>query len=69
MPLSGRASTWGDEVYVATPLCCRREPGARSVLEPWKSAYWTDGDAIAIGYGPTPMSHDEEIRLASPFNV
>lgn len=41
-------------------------------------AFWTDGDALALPYGPTPISRgwgsprtefEGECRLASPRNV
>ncbi|MEK2474632.1 MULTISPECIES: cyclophilin-like fold protein [Streptomyces] len=69
LPLQATAHTWGEEVYFDTGLAPALETDARQVVEPGTVAFWTEGNALALPYGPTPISRGGESRLASPCNV
>ncbi len=69
LPIQSEISTWGEEIYFSTKLLIEKEPDAKSVVEFGEIAFWTEGSSIAIGYGKTPISISDEIRLASSCNI
>jgi hypothetical protein len=69
VPFESKAQTWGEEVYFATPVKARVEKDARQIVEPGTVCFWTEGDALALPYGRTPISSDERPKLASRCNL
>lgn len=69
LPLTGKANTWGDEIYFAIPVKADLEPTAQETVEMGDLGYWPPGRAFCIFFGPTPVSTGTEIRPASAVNI
>ena len=69
LPITSRASTWGDEIYFSIPVDAALEAGARAEVAVGDIAYWPPGSAFCIFFGPTPSSSGSEPVAASPVNV
>ncbi len=68
LPVEGRVSTWGEEIYFEVPFKTGPE-NAVPVVEEGDLAYWPDGSCFCIFFGQTPASTAGEIRPASPVNL
>ncbi len=69
VPFTSNVNTWGDEVYFSTPINVSIETNAKDIVEAGELAFWVEGNCIAIGFGPTPISQGTEIRLATKTNI
>ncbi len=68
MPVEGRVSTWGEEIYFEVPFKAGPE-NTVSVVEEGDLAYWPEGSCFCIFFGQTPASTMGEIKPASPVNL
>jgi hypothetical protein len=69
LPITGRAQTWGDEIYFSIPVSADEAVDSQETVEMGAVAYWPPGKALCFFWGPTPMSAAGEIRPASAVNV
>ena len=69
LPFKSSANTWGDEIYFSVELSTDLEKDAQQVVDPGTVCFWTEGSALAIPFGPTPISEGNECRLVTACNV
>jgi hypothetical protein len=68
LPLKISMSRWGEEYYGNCGLSTALENGAREEMAIGELAFWPQGSALCIFFGPTPASIDTEPRAVSPVN-
>ena len=69
LPLRSTLNTWGQELYFFVNFTCQLENDAKEVINSGEIVFWPKGKCIAIGFGKTPASIKNEIRLADKCNV
>lgn len=69
LPISGRANTWGDEIYFTIPVHIEQAPDAKQEVRIGDLGFWPAGDAFCIFFGATPVSNGDLPRAYSPVNV
>ena len=68
-PFTSIANTWGKEIYFDTNIQAVKEDDSKQIIIKGEMAFWVEGSAIAIGFGPTPVSVGDEIRLVTDVNI
>jgi len=69
LPIEVMISRWGDELYTEPTLVKVGTENAKSTVNLMDVAYWPQGNALCLFYGPTPISSGNEIKPYSPVNV
>jgi len=68
LPIRGIGNRWGDEIYFSIPVKTEID-NLQEIVEIGDIAYWPEGPAFCIFFGPTPISSGDKIRPASAVTV
>lgn len=70
LPVEVNINRWGDELYTdRTTVAVEEEDNAKTKVNELDVAYWPEGNALCLFYGPTPISKDGKILAYSPVNI
>jgi hypothetical protein len=69
LPLEVRPSEWGDEFYFEVGVKMPLDETATTEVKVGDIGYWPPGNALAIFFGPTPMSTGPDPVPASEVNL
>ena len=69
LPFTVGINLWGEEIYTdESPINVAAE-NAKPLVDLFDVAYWPNGKAICLFFGPTPIGKKGEIKPYSPVNV
>lgn len=69
LPIVARPNVWGDEFYFTIPVDMPLDDTATRSVKVGDIGYWPPGNALAIFFGPTPMSSGPDPVPASEVNL
>ncbi len=69
LPIKANPNEWGDEFYFEIPVIMPSDETATTTVKVGDIGYWPPGRALAIFFGPTPMSKGPEPVPASAVNL
>jgi uncharacterized protein len=69
LPLEVNINRWGDELYTDRTTVALEEEKTKTEVNELDVAYWPEGNALYLFYGPTPISKDGRILACSPVNI
>lgn len=69
LPIQVSSTRWGDELYTEKTQIIAEEEDAKREVNFLDVAYWPEGNALCLFYGPTPISKDGQILAYSPVNI
>ncbi len=69
LPILTETNEWGDEFYFEIPVAAPLDDTATTSVKAGDIGYWPPGNALAIFFGPTPMSKGSDPVPASAVNL
>lgn len=69
LPIKARPNEWGDEFYLDIPVDMPSDDTATKKVKEGDIGYWPPGKALAIFFGPTPMSAGSDPVPAGEVNI
>jgi uncharacterized protein len=69
LPIETGLNEWGDEFYFTIPVNMPLDETATTKVNVGDIGYWPPGNALAIFFGPTPLSSGSDPVPASEVNL
>lgn len=69
LPIEAAPNEWGDEFYFEIPVQFSLDETSTTEVKIGDIGYWPPGRAMAIFFGPTPLSEGDEPVPASEVNI
>ncbi|MEM2979466.1 MAG: cyclophilin-like fold protein [Methanomassiliicoccales archaeon] len=64
LPFETYTNVWGAEISFEIPIAAELERG-KTLMEVGEVAFWPDGNALCLFYGPTPVSRSNKPEAIS----